>query len=106
VVRHGVLPLLRIRSIDFPNADVARLRAVIRKGTAAFVGPNHPEFMTDWMLDKEVSRRVSPLMAHWASYEVVNIHPVAQWVWLRNNLIANLARFLASAASGCSKSGA
>jgi hypothetical protein len=45
--------------------------------------------MTDWMLDKEVSRRVSPLMAHWASYEVVNIHPVAQALWLRNNLIAN-----------------
>jgi hypothetical protein len=89
VVRHGVLPLLRIRSIDFPAADVARMRAVIRPGTAAFVGPNHPEFMTDWMLDKEVSRRVSPLMAHWASYEIVNIDPIAQALWLRNNLIAN-----------------
>jgi hypothetical protein len=28
-------------------------------------------------------------MAHWASYEVVNIHPVAQALWLRNNLVAN-----------------
>jgi len=90
VVRGLVLPhLLRVRAIDFPDEDVARLRAVVRPGTAAFLGPNHPEFMTDWMIDKEVSRRVSPLMAHWASYEVVNIHPVAQALWLRNNLVAN-----------------
>ena len=90
VVRGLVLPhLLRVRAIDFPAADVARLRATVRPGTAAFLGPNHPEFMTDWMIDKEVSRRVSPLMAHWASYEVVNIHPVAQALWLRNNLVAN-----------------
>ena len=89
VVRYGILPLLKIRTVDFPPEDVARMRAVIHPGTAAFVGPNHPEFMTDWMLDKEVSRRVSPLMAHWASYEIVNIHPVAQALWLRNNLIAN-----------------
>src|SRR6187200_877980 len=90
VVRRIVLPhLLRVRSIDFPRADVARLREVVRPGTAAFLGPNHPEFMTDWMIDKELSRRISPLMAHWASYEVVNIHPVAQALWLRNNLIAN-----------------
>jgi hypothetical protein len=45
--------------------------------------------MTDWMLDKEVSRRVAPLMAHWASYEIVNPNPWAQAFWLRNNLIAN-----------------
>jgi len=90
VVRGLVLPhLLRVRKIDFPRADVARLREVVRPGTAAFLGPNHPEFMTDWMIDKELSRRISPLMAHWASYEVVNIHPVAQALWLLNNLVAN-----------------
>ena len=90
VNRRLILPgLLRVRAIDFPAPEVARLRAAVNPGTAAFLGPNHPEFMTDWMLDKEISRRVSPLMAHWASYEVVNIHPVAQWLWLRNNLIAN-----------------
>src|SRR5262245_7649824 len=88
--RHVLLPhVLRIAAIDLPEADRARLAASVRPGTAAFVTPNHPEFMTDWMIDKELSRRVSPLMAHWASYEVVNIHPVAQWVWLRNNLISN-----------------
>jgi hypothetical protein len=88
--RHLLLPhVLRIAAVDLPGEDLARLRSSVRPGTSAFVAPNHPEFMTDWMLDKEVSRRVSPLMAHWASYEVVNIHPVAQWLWLRNNLIAN-----------------
>jgi hypothetical protein len=88
--RHIVLPhVLGLRKVDLPAADLERLRASVRPGTAAFLAPNHPEFMTDWLVDKEVSRRVSPLMAHWASYEVVNIHPLAQWVWLRNNLVAN-----------------
>ncbi len=85
-----ILPhLLRVRAVDFPSADVQRMRQFVRPGAVAFVGPNHPEFMTDWMLDKEVSRRVSPLMAHWASYEIVNMDPFAQQLWLRNNLIAN-----------------
>ena len=88
--RHLLLPhVLRLRSFDLPAPDLARLRAAVRPGTAAFLAPNHPEFMTDWMIDKEISRRVSPLMAHWASYEVVNAHPLAQRLWLRNNLIAN-----------------
>ena len=88
--RFVVLPrVLRLRALDFPPADLARLRAAVRPGTAAFLGPVHPEFMTDWMLDKEVSRRVSPLMAHWASYEIVNAGPIQRAFWLRNNLIAN-----------------
>lgn len=88
--QHVLLPwVLRVREIDFPAEDVERLRSVLRAGAAAFIAPNHPENMTDWIIDKELSRRVSPLMAHWASYEVVNAHPVAQWFWLRNNLIAN-----------------
>ena len=86
-----VLPwLTRLASFDLPRADLARLRAAVRPGTAAFLGPNHPEFFTDWMIDKELSFRVSPLMAHWASYEIVNVSPLAQWLWLRNNLIANV----------------
>jgi len=90
VNRWFILPIaLRIPHVDLPAEDLARLRAVVRPGAAAFVAPNHPEFMTDWMLDKEVSRRVSPLMAHWASYEIVNIAKIPQWLWLRNNLIAN-----------------
>ena len=89
--RAVVLPhLVRLRRFDLPDADLARLRAAVRPGTAAFLGPNHPEFFTDWMVDKELSFRVSPLMAHWASYEIVNVSPAAQWLWLRNNLVANV----------------
>jgi hypothetical protein len=88
-VRRVVLPhVLRIRAFDLPAADQTRLAAAVNPGTAAFIGPNHPEFMTDWMIDKELSRRVSPLMAHWAAYEIVNISPLAQRFWLANNLIA------------------
>ena len=86
-----VLPhLVRLRRFDLPETDLARLRAAVRPGTAAFLGPNHPEFFSDWMIDKEISFRISPLMAHWASYEIVNLNRAAQWLWLRNNLIANV----------------
>jgi hypothetical protein len=89
-INHAALVLmLKLRAIDLPAADLARLSAAIRPGTAAFLGPNHPEFLTDWLIDKELSVRTSPLMAHWASYEIVNASPAAQWFWLRNNLIAN-----------------
>jgi hypothetical protein len=81
---------LKLRGFDLPAADLARLRAAVRPETAAFLGPNHPEFLTDWMVDKELSRRVSPLMAHWASYEIVNASPLARAFWLANNLIANV----------------
>ena len=90
VNRHLVLRgVMKLSDIDFPSADVERLRSAVNPDTAAFLGPNHPEFFTDWMIDKEVSRRVSPLMAHWAAYDIVNQNPWAQWFWLRNNLIAN-----------------
>jgi hypothetical protein len=82
--------LMKLRSFDLPAADLARLEAAVNPGTAAFLGPNHPEFLTDWMVDKELSRRVSPLMAHWASYEIVNASPAARAFWLANNLIANV----------------
>jgi len=91
VNRRVVLPhLARLRAFDLPRADLERLRAAVRPGTAAFLGPNHPEFFTDWMIDKEISTRISPLMAHWASYEIVNAGRAAQALWLRNNLIANV----------------
>jgi hypothetical protein len=90
VARFGILAgLMKLRRIELPAADLARLRAAENKSTSAFLGPNHPEFTTDWMLDKHVSTQVSPLMAHWASYEIVNASPLAQRFWLANNLIAN-----------------
>jgi hypothetical protein len=85
VLRYG----LGLERIELPAADLARLRACVRPGSRAFIGPNHPEFTTDWLLDKELSARAAPLMAHWASYEIVNASPLAQRFWLANNLIAN-----------------
>jgi hypothetical protein len=90
VNRHVMLgPVLRLRRFDLPAADLARLRDAVNPKTVAFLGPNHPEFLTDWLVDKEISRRVSPLMAHWASYEIVNGSEATQPFWLANNLIAN-----------------
>lgn len=94
---HALTPLtrallagpLRLREVELPAADHARLAAAVNRETAAFIGPNHPEFTTDWLLDKELSARFSPLMAHWASYEIVNASPAAQRFWLANNLISN-----------------
>lgn len=70
--------------------DAQRLRDAVNRGTAAFLGPNHPEFLTDWLIDKELSRRVSPLMAHWAAHDIVNASPRARAFWLANNLVANV----------------
>ena len=82
--------LMKIRNFDLPAEDLGRLRTAVTPESAAFLGPNHPEFLTDWMIDKELSRRLSPLMAHWASYEIVNASPAASAFWLANNLIANV----------------
>jgi hypothetical protein len=91
VNRWFMLPaVLKLRRFDLPAQDLARLRAAVNPGTVAFLGPAHPEFLTDWLVDKELSRLASPLMAHWASYEIVNASPAARAFWLANNLIANV----------------
>ena len=80
-----------IRHLDFPAGDEARLKAVCGQGKATFITPNHPEFFTDWMIDKEVIARVSPLAASWATHSVVNgLGRLAQKFWLANNLIAQI----------------
>ena len=84
---HG---LAHVTRFDLPAADAVRLRAAVNRDTAAFLGPNHPEFLTDWLVDKELSRRVSPLMAHWAAHDIVNASPQARGFWLANNLVANV----------------
>ncbi|MBI5202386.1 MAG: hypothetical protein HY925_12420 [Elusimicrobia bacterium] len=76
----------RLREIDFPEKDRARLARAVNSDTAAFLAPNHPEFATDWMMDKELSTHVAPYMAAWAAREIVRAAP---WLWLRNNLISN-----------------
>jgi hypothetical protein len=83
--------LCDVVGIDFPRADEDRLLLAVNPSTAAFIAPTHPEFFTDWMLDKELSARVAPLMASWATHEVVNgLGRVAQCFWLKNNLIAQI----------------
>jgi hypothetical protein len=89
------LPFVRgladIEHIDFPAVDVECLRNAITADTAAFIVPNHPEFLTDWLLDKEVSARAAPLMASWATHDIVNgLGSFIQCFWLKNNLIAQI----------------
>ena len=56
-----------------------------------FVTPNHPEFFTDWMIDKEISARVFLKAAFWATNSVVNgLGRLAQKFWLANNLITQI----------------
>ncbi len=75
-----------IRSVELPAADRSRLESAVNSDTVAFLGPNHPEFGTDWMVDKEISTMVSPLMASWADRGVVAMAPT---FWGMNNLVAN-----------------
>ena len=77
---------LQVRDWDFPRADRERLRMAVNPDTAAFIGPNHPEFGVDWMIDKELSTHVAPRMASWAAHSIVNSAP---HFWTRNNLISN-----------------
>jgi hypothetical protein len=87
----GIRGIANVRHIDFPDADGARLAAVCGKGKATFLTPNHPEFFTDWMIDKEIVSKVAPLAASWATNGVVNgLGGFAQKFWLANNLIAQI----------------
>ncbi|TIQ33421.1 MAG: hypothetical protein E5X48_23325 [Mesorhizobium sp.] len=87
----GLRGVANVRHIDFPSADQQRLQARCGEGQATFITPNHPEFFTDWMIDKEIVSRVSPLAASWATHGVVNgLGRVMQKFWLANNLIAQI----------------
>lgn len=87
----GLRGVCDIRAIDFPESEQAKLAAVCGEGKATFITPNHPEFFTDWMLDKEISARVCPRAAFWATNGVVNgLGKLAQKFWLANNLIAQI----------------
>lgn len=82
----GIRGYFRVRAIDLPLPDLERLQRAVRPETAAFLGPNHPEFGFDWMMDKEISTMVAPRMASWAAANIIATAPA---FWLRNNLIAN-----------------
>ena len=82
----GIRGYFWLREFDLPLPDLDRLQRAVNPDTAAFLGPNHPEFGFDWMMDKEISTRIAPRMASWAA---ANIIATAPGFWLRNNLIAN-----------------
>ncbi|RUZ82328.1 hypothetical protein EN942_23485 [Mesorhizobium sp. M7A.F.Ca.CA.001.14.1.1] len=87
----GLRGVSNVRHIDFPDADLERLKASCGAGKATFITPNHPEFFTDWMIDKEIVSQVSPLTASWATNGVVNgLGRLMQKFWLANNLIAQI----------------
>jgi hypothetical protein len=83
-----ILPkIARVKEIHLPADDEARLRAAL---SAPFViCPNHPEFFTDWMLDKWIMTRFAPRAAAWAAPGIVNgMGRIAQRLWLANGLVA------------------
>ncbi len=87
----GIRGLANIPKIIFPKADADRLKQAVSNKNACFMVPNHPEFFTDWMLDKEIMSRFAPSTASWATHDVVNgMGEFAQNFWLRNNLIAQI----------------
>jgi hypothetical protein len=87
----GLRGVCDIRTIDFPESEQRKLAGVCGEGKATFITPNHPEFFTDWMLDKEISARICPRTAFWATNGVVNgLGRLAQKFWLANNLIAQI----------------
>ncbi len=87
----GIRGLTNIQKIDFPKADELRLADAVSTKNVCFMVPNHPEFFTDWMLDKEIMSRLAPKAASWATHDVVNgMGEGAQKFWLKNNLIAQI----------------
>ncbi len=87
----GIRGLARVRNIDFPLAEQEKLKHISGKNNATFFLPNHPEFFTDWMLDKYVQSKVAPKSAAWATAAIVNgMGRRMQTFWLNNNLIAQV----------------
>ncbi len=87
----GIRGLTNITQVDFPQADLARLRCAANRDTAAFLVLNHPEFFTDWMVDKEIMSRLDIRPGCWATHTIVNgMGKWAQKFWLANNLIAQI----------------
>ena len=87
----GIRGLAKVRHIDFPRNDQQQLKSLTGKNRAAFFLPNHPEFFTDWMIDKYVLSKIAPKAACWATGRIVNgMGSLMQRFWLNNNLIAQV----------------
>ncbi len=87
----GIRGLADVRQIHVSESEIAKLTALCADGGATFLLPNHPEFFTDWMLDKEIITRAAPECASWATNGVVNgMGGAMQKFWLWNNLVAQI----------------
>ncbi len=87
----GIRGICNVRHIDFPRAELDRLKAICGGDKIVFMAPNHPEFFTDWMLDKYVTSQACKMAANWATHGVVNgLGKMMQKFWLANNLIAQI----------------
>jgi 1-acyl-sn-glycerol-3-phosphate acyltransferase len=83
-----VLPqVARVLEVHLPQADQAAIHSCLR--SPFVICPNHPEFFTDWMLDKWLTSRFAPLAAPWAAPDIINgMGALATKFWLANNLVA------------------
>ena len=88
--RKFILPRwCRIQAVHMGASAEQRLQQDMASGVPMIFVPNHPEYFTDWMLDKWVLDRIAPNMANWADAGVVNgLGSSMQKFWLGNNLIA------------------
>ena len=77
----------KVNRINIHQDDEAILRAVTNPSHAFFFGPNHPEFTTDWLIDKYISVRFAPRMSSWAASSILR-GPLSSF-WSANNLIGN-----------------
>lgn len=78
----------KVQRLDFIPEEEAALKKLLSSGNASFVAANHPEFFTDWVLDRELAARFAPDMALWMPPQLVN--GSFQKFWLKNNYVASL----------------
>lgn len=82
--------VFRVQAVDFAERDRAIVDKTVNRNTVAFIPPNHPEFGTDWIIDKIGCAYQSPMMAHWADKGIVNgFGKLVQKFLLGCNVIAN-----------------
>lgn len=86
LARWALRSRFEIKEMDFPEADRARLAAATDPKNAFFFGPVHPEFGTDWIIDKVITDQYAPETMHWAARDVVKLAPR---LLSANNLLAN-----------------
>jgi hypothetical protein len=77
----------KVNKIKIRRDDESTLRSVTSPLHAFFFGPNHPEFTTDWLIDKYISVRFAPRMSSWAASSIIR-GPLSGF-WSANNLIGN-----------------